>query len=86
MTTTRHPQPARRPRAMALMAAEMGLDVIAAKRSGLLHDIGKALDHEIEGSHAIIGGDFVKRCGENEDVVNAVASHHDEVPHTNPPL
>ena len=69
---------------MALMAAEMGLDVIAAKRSGLLHDIGKALDHEIEGSHAIIGGDFVKRCGENEDVVNAVASHHDEVPHTNP--
>jgi ribonuclease Y len=69
---------------MALMAAEMGLDVIAAKRSGLLHDIGKALDHEIEGSHAIIGADFVKRCGENEDVVNAVASHHDEVPHTNP--
>ena len=69
---------------MALMAAEMGLDVIAAKRSGLLHDIGKALDHEIEGSHAIIGGDFVKRFGENEDVVNAVASHHDEVPHTNP--
>ncbi|HEX7861353.1 MAG TPA: ribonuclease Y [Verrucomicrobiae bacterium] len=69
---------------MSLMAAEMGLDVIAAKRSGLLHDIGKALDHEIEGSHAIIGGDFVKRFGENEDVVNAVASHHDEVPHTNP--
>jgi ribonuclease Y len=69
---------------MALMAAEMGLDVIAAKRSGLLHDIGKALDHEIEGSHAIIGADFVKRHGENEDVVNAVASHHDEVPHTNP--
>jgi ribonuclease Y len=69
---------------MALMAAEMGLDTIAAKRSGLLHDIGKALDHEIEGSHAIIGADFVKRFGESEDVVNAVASHHDEVPHTNP--
>jgi ribonucrease Y len=69
---------------MALMAGELGLDVIAAKRSGLLHDIGKALDHEIEGSHAIIGADFVKRFGENEDVVNAVASHHDEVPHTNP--
>ena len=69
---------------MALMAAEMGLDVIAAKRSGLLHDIGKALDHEIEGSHAIIGADFVKRFGEGEDVVNAVASHHDEVPHTTP--
>lgn len=69
---------------MAIMAAEMGLDVVAAKRSGLLHDIGKALDHEREGSHAIIGADFVKRHGEGEDVVNAVASHHDEVPHTTP--
>jgi ribonuclease Y len=69
---------------MALMAAEMGLDVIAAKKSGLLHDIGKALDHEVQGSHAIIGADFIKRFGETEDVVNAVASHHDEVPHTNP--
>ncbi len=69
---------------MALMAAEMGLDTIAAKKSGLLHDIGKALDHEIEGSHAIIGAEFIKRFGENEDVVNGVASHHDEVPHTNP--
>jgi len=69
---------------MALMAAELGLDVVAAKRSGLLHDIGKALDHEIEGSHAIIGSDFIKRYGETEDVINAVASHHDEVPHTNP--
>ncbi len=69
---------------MALMAAEMGLDTIAAKKAGLLHDIGKALDHEIEGSHAIIGADFIKRFGEGEDVVNAVASHHDEVPHTNP--
>lgn len=69
---------------MALMAAEIGLDVVAAKKSGLLHDIGKALDHELEGSHAIIGADFVKRHGETEDVVNAVASHHDEVPHTTP--
>jgi ribonuclease Y len=69
---------------MGIMAAEMGLDIVAAKRSGLLHDIGKALDHELEGSHAIIGADFVKRFGEGEDVVNAVASHHDEVPHTNP--
>jgi ribonuclease Y len=69
---------------MSLMAAEMGLDTIAAKKSGLLHDIGKALDHEIEGSHAIIGADFIKRFGESEEVVNAVASHHDEVPHTNP--
>jgi ribonuclease Y len=69
---------------MALMAAEMGLDIVAAKKSGLLHDIGKALDHEIEGPHAIIGADFIKRHGEPENIVNAVASHHDEVPHTNP--
>ena len=69
---------------MGLMAAEMGLDQTTAKRSGLLHDIGKALDHEIEGSHAIIGADFIKRHGETEEIVNAVASHHDEVAHTNP--
>src|SRR5687768_9111438 len=67
---------------MAIMAAELGVDVTAAKKSGLLHDIGKALNHEVEGSHALIGADLVKRHGESEDVVNAVASHHDEVPHT----
>jgi ribonucrease Y len=69
---------------MALMAAELGIDIVAAKKSGLLHDIGKALDHEIEGSHAIIGAEFIKRFGESEDVINGVASHHDEVPHLNP--
>ncbi len=69
---------------MALMAAELGLDITTAKRSGLLHDIGKAINHEVEGSHAIVGADLVKRFGETEDIVNAVASHHDEVPHTNP--
>lgn len=69
---------------MALMAAELGLDVTAAKKSGLLHDIGKALDHEIEGPHAIVGADFIKQFGETDDIINAVASHHDEVPHTNP--
>lgn len=69
---------------MGLMAAELGLNVASAKRAGLLHDIGKAIDHEVEGSHAIIGADFIKRHGEAEDVVNGVASHHDEVPHTNP--
>jgi ribonucrease Y len=66
-----------------MMAAELGLDVSMAKRAGLLHDIGKAMNHEVEGSHAIIGADFVKRHGESEEVVNGVASHHDEVPHTN---
>jgi ribonuclease Y len=59
------------------------VDLIAAKKAGLLHDIGKSMSHEIEGSHAIVGADFVKRHGEPEDVVNGVASHHDEVPHTN---
>jgi ribonuclease Y len=68
---------------MGLMAAELGLEVNAAKKAGLLHDIGKALNHEMEGSHAIVGAEFIKRHGESEDVVNGVASHHDEVPHTN---
>lgn len=67
---------------MGIMAAEMGLDTNAAKKAGLLHDIGKALNHEVEGSHALIGADLVKKYGENEEIVNAVASHHDEVPHT----
>lgn len=65
-----------------LMAAELGLCVAAAKRAGLLHDIGKALQQDMDGSHAIIGADFLKRLGEAEDIVNGVASHHDEVPHT----
>ena len=68
---------------MGLMAAELGVDPSAAKRAGLLHDIGKAINHEVEGSHALIGADFIKQHGESEDVVNGVASHHDEVPHTN---
>jgi len=69
---------------MGLMASEMGMDTQSAKRAGLLHDIGKAIDHEVEGSHAIIGADFIKRHGEAENIVNGVASHHGEVPHTNP--
>ena len=68
---------------MGLMAAELNLDPAMAKRAGLLHDIGKAINHEVEGAHAIIGADFIKRYGESDDVVNGVASHHDEVPHTN---
>lgn len=66
-----------------LLSAELGLDIQTGKRSGLLHDIGKAINHEVEGSHAIIGADFIRRHGESDTVVNAVASHHDEVPHTN---
>jgi ribonuclease Y len=67
-----------------LMAAELGLDTTAARRAGLLHDIGKAMNHEIEGAHALIGADLLRRHGESEEVVNAVASHHDEVPHHGP--
>ena len=65
---------------MGLMAAELRLDIAPAKRAGLLHDIGKAVNHEIEGAHAIVGAEIVKRYGESEEVVNGVASHHGEVP------
>ncbi len=65
-----------------LMASELGLDIASAKRAGLLHDIGKAVNHEVEGAHAIVGAEILKRHGESDDVVNGVASHHDEVPHT----
>lgn len=64
---------------MGLMAAELGLDVESAKRAGLLHDIGKAVNHEVEGPHAIVGADLIKRYGESEAVVNGVASHHNDV-------
>jgi ribonucrease Y len=62
-----------------MMAAELGVDVALAKRSGLLHDIGKAVSHEIEGPHAIVGADFIKRYGEADAVVNGVASHHNDI-------
>ncbi|MGI5829529.1 MAG: ribonuclease Y [Bradymonadia bacterium] len=61
-----------------IMAAELGLDVKLARRVGLLHDIGKAMDHEQEGSHAILGAEFLRKHGESDIVVNAVASHHAE--------
>ena len=59
-----------------IMAVELGLDIQVAKRIGLLHDIGKAVDHEIEGPHALIGADLIKKYQESPDIINAVASHH----------
>ncbi len=63
-----------------MIAEELGLDGKLAARCGLLHDIGKAISHEVEGPHAAVGADFLKKYGENSVVVNAVAAHHGDVP------
>lgn len=62
-----------------IMASELGLDPVPAKRAGLLHDIGKAVDHEIEGSHAVIGADLARRYGEDPMIVHAIEAHHNDV-------
>jgi ribonuclease Y len=63
----------------SVIAAELGADVEIAKAGALLHDLGKALDHNVEGTHAAIGAEFAKRYGVNNKVVNAIASHHHEI-------
>ncbi|MDY0274236.1 MAG: ribonuclease Y [Desulfomicrobium sp.] len=63
-----------------IMAAELGLDVKKAKRAGLLHDLGKAVDHEVEGPHALIGADLAKKYNESSDIVHAIAAHHEDIP------
>jgi len=63
-----------------VMAAELGLDTTLIKRCAFLHDIGKALTHEVEGSHALIGADLARKYGESEEVVHAIEAHHNEVP------
>lgn len=66
-----------------IMAAELGINVKQAKRAGLLHDLGKAVDHEVEGSHAVIGAELAKKYGESPKIVHAIMAHHeDEKPST----
>lgn len=64
---------------MGLMAGELGLDIRLAKRIGLLHDVGKAVSHEVEGTHALIGHDLALKYGENKEVANGIGCHHSEI-------
>jgi ribonuclease Y len=64
---------------MGMMASELGLDPVLARRIGFYHDIGKALDHTVEGAHAAIGADLLRRNGETEMVANSVAAHHGDI-------
>jgi len=63
-----------------IMAGELKLSIAGAKRAGLLHDIGKAVDHEVEGSHSAIGADLAKKYGESDEIVHSILAHHEEVP------
>ncbi|MCK4390575.1 MAG: ribonuclease Y [Desulfobacterales bacterium] len=65
-----------------IMAAELGLNVKEANRAGLLHDIGKAIDHEVEGPHALIGAKLARKYGESPSIVHAISAHHEDVPPT----
>ena len=62
-----------------MMGAELGVDVKVCRRAGLLHDVGKAVDHEVEGTHAMIGGRYARKAGETEEVVRAISAHHQEI-------
>ena len=66
-----------------IIASELKLNIQEAKRAGLLHDIGKAVDHEVEGSHSAIGADLAKKYGEAEEIIHAILAHHEEVPVSN---
>jgi len=67
-----------------ILADEIGVDASKAKRAGLLHDIGKAVDHEVDGPHALISADMARRYGESKEIVHAIAAHHEDVALTTP--
>jgi ribonuclease Y len=66
------------------MASELGMDGVLARRAGFLHDLGKAIDRNTDGTHALIGGEYARKFGEPDAVINAIESHHEEVPMTGP--
>ncbi|MBI3315443.1 MAG: HDIG domain-containing protein, partial [Candidatus Omnitrophica bacterium] len=64
---------------MNVIAGEMGLDPVLARRAGLLHDLGKAVSHDVEGPHALIGGELARRYGEHPDVIHGIEAHHEDI-------